>query len=211
MDRLGLLALVFVVIPGYIADEAFRLCWGLEKCNEFERLLRCMVWSLFGLAVYALLVGHAPSYLPVAAAESSSVIFDRRTLGELAGHCGCTIVVALLVGLVTSLKVTHRLSVQILGRPVRAERPWDLLMRHYRKDRQIKVELTNGDVYFGNHVASSTGDDPSELALRDPSIRTSTGEWQVVAETRILYFKAEQIRAIHFSKTFEEVSSDQAA
>jgi hypothetical protein len=67
VDSLGLVALVFMIIPGFIADQVYRACWGLETGDRYDRTVRALIWSVLGLALFAGAFGGIPNYLPLVA------------------------------------------------------------------------------------------------------------------------------------------------
>jgi hypothetical protein len=86
VDNLGLVALVFMVIPGLIADHVYRACWGLEKGGRYDRTVRALVWSIVGLGVFTFIFGGPPNYLPVLTSGATAADFGRWTLPALLAH-----------------------------------------------------------------------------------------------------------------------------
>ncbi len=56
MNDLSPVVLLFVVVPGFVADGAYRALHGAPKRSDIERTLRSVILSVVGLSSY-LLVG----------------------------------------------------------------------------------------------------------------------------------------------------------
>ena len=78
MKELGLLGIIFVLVPGYIADLAFRACWGMSKGDEFDRSLRAIIWSIFGIVLFACIWNRPPIFIAtLIPGEKASSPFNR--------------------------------------------------------------------------------------------------------------------------------------
>lgn len=210
MDSLGLVALVFMLIPGFIADQAYRACWGLETGDHYEGTLRALVWSVLGLGLYALVFGGMPNYLPVLT-DNTALAPGRWTFFALVGHTALATVAATAVGWTVSQKPVHDWFVRTFGRSMRDESLWDMIMRHDIKGRGVLVELVDGRALTGTHYATSTSSDKKEMAIADPFERQPDGSWRLLDDTRLLFVAEKNIRLMKLSLTDAERKANEDA
>lgn len=204
MSALGLLALIFVLAPGFIADTLFRSTRGLEKGREFERLLRSLVWSVFGIAVYQLLHGRPVPYLP-ALMGSARPFFGSPVLVPLAFQTVYSCGVALIASRIAENTLTKRLFQRVFRRPMAERGPWDVMWADFATGRKVRVERKDGVVYWGFVLAVSTGKGKKEILIREPSVATDNGRVLTpLVDVRLLYIGEDDIREIQLSKTGKE-------
>jgi hypothetical protein len=76
LGSLGLLGVIFALVPGFIADLLYRACWGYEKGDEYERTLRAIIWSVLGLVLFGVVWSGAPNYIGVLIPGGKTPVFD---------------------------------------------------------------------------------------------------------------------------------------
>src|ERR1700680_1821972 len=98
MNDLGLIPLIFIVAPGFVADSLYHKIRGASLAEgELRTLLRCLVWSVIGFALASVTGNSLPNLaalmggnhnLVLNAALGSDIL--KLTLAALlvAGICG---------------------------------------------------------------------------------------------------------------------------
>ncbi|MDB4912912.1 MAG: hypothetical protein JWM95_556 [Gemmatimonadetes bacterium] len=207
LKDLGLLGIVFAFVPGYIADLAFRACWGMAKGDEFDRSLRAIIWSILGLALFATFLGGPPIFISsLMPGEKSPPAFNWHVGGAFLIDVFLATLAAFLVGSITRWDTARTGFVRVFGRSPTAESPWDALWTRYDKGRVVRIVLTSGKAYLGRVFVASHRADDKELVMYDPSLEMN-GIPTALPNVRLLYIAKEQIAEIHLSYTNEEVAN----
>src|SRR6202035_2486696 len=102
----GILVLVFAILPGIPGERLYRTFVGFDwREDQWQKTLRLLTFSLFGLALYAsiapLLHAPFPTYLSpmlLEQAVKNEVLF-RRTLLALLGHFAGSSVAGVIGGI----------------------------------------------------------------------------------------------------------------
>lgn len=200
------LALVFLVAPGFIADAVFRVCWGWDKGTDFDRTVRSLSWSVFGLGLYILVAREAPSYIAAGIGSADAITIGPLVLLELLGHTAAASALAYVAGRVASKKAVARWFTERFGRTIGTERPWEILWARLAPERLARVETKAGKVYWGRLVAASTGDEVRELVLSDPSAADGADSTVIPMPTvRYLYLRGDDVSEVRLAPTDDEL------
>jgi hypothetical protein len=153
MEELGLVALLFVLVPGFVADRAYSQFRGQVELSETERVLRSLVFSVFGLSAYlvvgagiaecvgALSRGAArawpwivtPPYINSLTAnsanqpESSRISLDASALLALTWHIAWSMLLAVGWALLLNTQRAEAFVTQRSGRSLRGGGAWGAL------------------------------------------------------------------------------------
>jgi hypothetical protein len=203
LGSLGLLGVIFALVPGFIADLLYRACWGYEKGDEYERTLRAIIWSVLGLVLFGVVWSGAPNYIGVLIPGGKTPVFDWSVAVAFGCHVLFSSVVAWTVGAIAGSGKAHRLFARFFRRSLMQQRPWDVLWSREASGRSVRVVLNNGHVYGGLFMSASTGDDEKELILGDPLV-LENGRVLPLQNSRILYLRQDEIREVHLNFTDQE-------
>jgi len=206
MSGLNLVVVLYLLVPGFIADTAFRTIRGLEKGNEMERVLRSIVWSLFGLGLYLAFSGVAPEYLGQLGKADASPSFTRVNLLQLGGHTLFSVSVAAICAQLLETKKVRGVIQAALGRTLAERLPWDFMWVDDSAGRFVRVELKNGRIYWGHKRAESTGSADKEIVLSDLFLEEA-GVRTYIADARLIYIPGSEIAEIRLSPTPEEANA----
>lgn len=203
LGNIGLLGVIFALVPGFIADLGYRACWGMEKGDDFERTLRALIWSILGLVLFVLLLGGPPNYISAVVPGEVPPAFDWRVGSAFGIHVLCCSVIAFATGAIASSDWAQQLFAQLFRRSLTSERPWDALWGRAAKGRGVRVVLKNGRVYAGALLRASTGEYEKELILGDP-MTLIDGQFMPLQNSRILYVRQDELSEVHLNFTDEE-------
>jgi hypothetical protein len=205
MSGFSLIVVLYLLVPGFIADTAFRTVRGLQKGEEADRVLRSLVWSLFGLGVY-LAVADAPEYLRQLGTGNTAPSFTSANLVGLAGHTLLSTAIAALCAKVLETKTVRDAIQTALGRTLAERPPWDFMWTDDAPGRFVRVTLKDGRIYWGHKRAASTGPDEKELVLSDLFIEEA-GKRKYIPDARLMYIPGGEIAEIRLSPTQEEADA----
>jgi len=146
MQELGLVVLLFVLVPGFIADQAYSMFRVKAELSETERVLRSLVFSAFGLSAYLALgaliawVGTKLSFSPWAwtigppyigsltsssgTTEATRIRLDATALLALTWHIIVSSLVAVAWAKFLSIKAVEKFATQQTGRSLQGGGPW---------------------------------------------------------------------------------------
>ncbi len=204
MGGFSLIVVLYLVVPGFIADTFFRYVRGMDKGGELERVLRSLVWSVFVLSLYLLLIGEPPEYLKDLGTANASPTFSRANLLQLAAHSlFATGVAGATAMIVESKKVRTKLQ-SIFARSLAERVPWDLMFGEHRAGRLVRVQRKDGPTYVGFLLTVSTGSAERSVVLYDPSIVTEGQAPKKIEDARLLYIAGSEIAEIRLAPTQEE-------
>ena len=203
--ELGLLGVIFALVPGYIADLGFRACWGMAKGDELDRSLRAVIWGVLGVLLYASIQGHLPGYVSSLVPGGHSPAPNWRLASAFGAHVALSSLAAFIVGLFTASVHLRYAFEKLFGRSPVFESPWDALWSRYDKGRNVRIITKSGRVYIGRSLIASHRSDSKEIVLYDPSEESQSGEIKPIKQTRILYVAADELVEIHLSLTAEEM------
>jgi hypothetical protein len=204
MTALGLVALLFVIVPGFIADTLFRSTRGMAKGGEFERVLRSIIWSVFGLGLYGAVLHEPPPYLTLLG-QNANTVLGHLTVLPLVGHCAFSCLAAFITSAVAEDQKTRRIFMNVFRRSLNERSAWDVLWHEHSKDRLVYVARKDGAAYWGRMVAASAGTGKRELVLSDPStVSTDPNRPTQMLDIRFVYLPEDQIAEIRFAKQGEE-------
>lgn len=168
----SILVLVFAVLPGVPGERLYRTLVGSDwREDQWQKTLRLLTFSLFGLALYASLAPllHAPfpAYLSPALLEQSvkDEVSFRRTLLALLGHFAGSSAAGVLAGV----------GVRAIARMISASAyysAWDHFVRHCAKDHWVVLTLQNGESYSGfiETADISVASSDRDVILREPAL-----------------------------------------
>jgi hypothetical protein len=199
----GVLGVIFVLVPGYIADLAFRACWGASKGDEFDRSLRSIIWSVLGFILYVGAWGKAPRFADLFVIRPTLESFDWKVTSSWAVDVVFCTGGALLVGWIANAKWAQKRFAKWFKRSLTFETPWESAWAREGQMRHIRVVMKDGPVYVGRGYSMSQDMEQKELLLADPS-EEKDGAFTPVAGIRFMYIRVDETREIHFSYTEEE-------
>jgi hypothetical protein len=162
MTTASLLVLLFVIVPGFLADSILRSVFGEKRLTDFERTVRSLIFSVIGLFVYAVLPRVADRLVEVITSGRISLVPDdfvlpsylgalldstdgRLTLGWTAfaafgTHIALTIGIALLWGWFMSWHVVRERFEAATGRSI-SYTAWEILwLRLFRRRPEVGTE-----------------------------------------------------------------------
>jgi hypothetical protein len=204
MTALGLVVLIFVIVPGFIADTLFRSIRGMSKGGQFERILRALVWSVFGLGTYQLFLGKPPSYLAGLGAEPDVVLFHLTVL-PLALHSIFSAAAAFVTATVAEDRIVRVAFMRAFSRSLNERSAWDVMWHEHRRGRRVRIERKDGQVYWGDLASVSSGSGKHEILLADPSVyKGDPNNLEPVRDARFLYVAEDEIAEIRLGLTAEE-------
>lgn len=138
MTSTSLLVLLFIILPGFVADSIARASFGDKKLTDFERTVRSLIYSVAGLFVYMMLAwlvngivwrvscherwlfvdAVRPSYLAAVSDPQGKTKFQLNGLTALVLllHSGATVGTAVLWSWVTSRDFVLKHFSEITGR-----------------------------------------------------------------------------------------------
>lgn len=204
MSGFSLIVVLYLLVPGFIADTFFRYVRGMDKGGEMERVLRSLVWSVFGLSVYLLFIGEPPEYLKDLGAANASPTFSRVNLLQLAAHSFlATGVAGVTAAIVETKKIRNGLQ-SIFSRSLAERVPWDLMFGEHRAGRYVRVERKDGPTYMGFLLTVSSGSAERAVVLYDPYRVTEDGALKKIEDARLLYIAGSEIAEIRLAPTQEE-------
>lgn len=185
---MNLIALLFVVVPGFLADYARRIVFGHRKASDFERTVLSLTWSAFGLAAY-LAIGDliawvsrsthpprlfVPAYLTALGTVSgqAAVTLDAWVFVTLGMHTAFAIGVAL-----TSVRAMRTsFGRWVLGGVANrtTDSVWMQLWSVHqpgadgKNPRWVQVITSRGDRISGRFISASDEGDARDVLLGDP-------------------------------------------
>jgi hypothetical protein len=207
MTSLGLVVLLFIIVPGFVADEVYGACFGTDKPTDVERTLRSLILSVFGLAVYLWLLKAPPPYLPKQLSDFAGVGFTEATGKALLLHTLFSCGVAIVGGVLLTNRYSTRIVSGVVGRSLGQPRAWDMMWANHRADRTVRVR-TGDDTdrfFYGHCLSVSHGAHDKDIVLHDPHIVTSDDT--IIDElynVRLLYIPESQVKEIRLGQTPEE-------
>jgi len=169
----GLLLLVFAILPGLPGERLYHLLVGANwREDHWQRVLRLLGFSLFGVTLYARIApivgAPPPPYLSPAVFQGS--VADPNFIDTLAiallGHFAASGLGGLLAGSIT------RVFARLFSATVHPS-AWDHFIRDYcAKGQRIVVGLESGEYYSGlfDMADLSVSNSEREIVLREPAI-----------------------------------------
>jgi hypothetical protein len=177
----GILVMIFAVLPGVPGDRLYRAFVGYDwREDQWQRALRLLTFSLFGLAFYVsiapIMNAPFPAYLSPTLLQGavSDPASSRALFIAMIGHFLGSSLAGLLSGL----------SLRVLARARSASAfysAWDHFVRHCAKNRWIVVGLQNGESYSGyiETADTSVANSERDLVLLEPAMYDETvGEFR---------------------------------
>jgi small nuclear ribonucleoprotein (snRNP)-like protein len=168
----SILVIVFAVLPGVPGERLYRTFVGSDwREDHWQKALRLLGFSLFGLAIYASIAPAVrapfPTYLSPNLLEQASKdeISLRRMLLALLGHFAGSSVAGGICG------VSLRSIARIMSASAYYS-AWDHFVRHCAKDHWVVVTLQNGETYSGiiETVDVSVANSDRDIILREPGL-----------------------------------------
>ncbi|HEV7596273.1 MAG TPA: DUF6338 family protein [Gemmatimonadaceae bacterium] len=209
MGGLSLLAIVYLLVPGFIADTLFRTIRGIEKGEDLERVLRSLVWSVFGLSIYLLVMGVAPEYVAQLAIKDAGPTFTRSNLLQLALHAAFSMLIAAAAAKLLETAKIRRTIQGALGKTLAERLPWDFMWLDESAGRKVRV-VRKGEkapIYWGYIRSASTGSADKELLLREPAIEDENQIPHPIGTAHLLYIPGSEIAEIRLAPTKEEADA----
>ncbi len=194
----GLLVLIFAVLPGVPGEKLYQISVGSDwREDHWQRILRLLVFSLFGLVLYAVVAPFlgtpSPAYLSPTSLEKAAS--DPATLNllflALLGHFGGAAVAGLLSGLF--IRATARLT-----SATAFVCAWDHFVHSCVKGHWVVVGLTNGESYSGYvDVADvSVSAEQRDLILREPAEFDSEKSEYIASKYQSLFIPGNLVASV---------------
>jgi hypothetical protein len=226
----SLLVLLFVIVPGFLADSVFRLAYGERRLTDFERTVRSLIFSAFGLLAYLAVVqavDAALAYLPRFGGLADWVVSPPylQALGDTAGktaiilglqaflpfllHTLVTILLALSWGGLLSRPWAERWYSKSTGRTAGGS-AWQILWSrlHPSKSpaRWLTVRLSGGLRVMGRLQVANDLTEEKDLILGEPWIWDAEKEDWFAENSRCIFIPAGKIESIALSPGGDEVA-----
>jgi hypothetical protein len=226
----SLLVLLFVIVPGFLADSVFRLAYGERRLTDFERTVRSLIFSAFGLLAYLALVQGidalvasseryrgietwilSPPYLQALgdAAGKTGVALGLTAFLPFLLHTMVTVLLALFWGGVLSRPWAERLYSRSTGRSAGGS-AWQILWgRLHPSDhpaRWLTVRLSGGHRVMGRFQLASDVLEEKDLVLGDPWFWDAEREDWFAENTRYIFIPAGKLESIALSPGGSEVA-----
>jgi hypothetical protein len=220
----NVVTLLFIIVPGFIADSARRALYGERKVSDFQRTIHSLIFSAFGLGAY-LAIGAAvrawvaapwlhrafsPPYVSAVfdPATSNPVSADRWLLLALLLHS----VFASLIALIVMKAMRSRwMTTWLQNRAGRSLDPaWSMLWdRHYSTpdagERWLTV-MSGGERILGRFVAASDPSEAQDLILGDPLFWDPDRKQWHADGVRVVFIPQSKIDAIFLSPASGELA-----
>lgn len=221
---MNVVTLLFVIVPGFVADAARRAWFGERKTSDFERTVHSLVFSVFGLGAYLTVAAFVHWWIPSTWAEKAfsppylaavfggsggqpAVRVDAWLLVILGLHTLFATAVALgALRFLRSKDVSNWLQ-KHAGRSL--DPAWTMLWaRHYPvpKDggeRWITV-ISGGSRILGRFIGASDPTEAQDLILGDPLFwDEQRTQWRADG-VRLVFIPAAKIDAIYLSPAGDE-------
>ncbi|MEW5929960.1 MAG: DUF6338 family protein [Gemmatimonadota bacterium] len=230
MTSASLLVLLFVVVPGFMADSIYRLTFGERRLTDFERTVRSLIFSAFGLLAYLAgaqavhaLVGRvrgydgllawivSPPYLQALgdAEGKTGVLLGWTAFVPFVLHTVVTVLVALLWGWALSRPWVERWYSESTGRSTGGS-AWQILWGRLHASeapaRWLTVRLSGGLRVMGRLQVADDLPDEKDIVLGDPWFwNEEKGDW-FAENTRYIFIPAGKIESIALSPGGREVA-----
>jgi hypothetical protein len=164
------LLIALAILPGVAGEKAYRLLVGVDwREDKWQRTLRLLIFSVVGLATYAVMAGWlnapAPAYvLPTELARVTSGSIAALGLAFL-GH----VAAAAMVGAITG--IASRGVARLMSRTAYSS-AWDHFVNACVKQHWVTLGLQNGDVYLGyiDIADMSVAAAERDVILREPAL-----------------------------------------
>ena len=211
MGDLGIVALIFFVVPGFMADAVYRAAHGAEiESGDLRTLLRSLVWATIGL-VGALVV--FPDWQPVRDVFQQLIKGKLEAVGDLPkatlAQTTAAIIFAAIAGRVSSSDKFVQWFYDLFATSPDTGGAWSALLRT-RRDRVARVTTKSGKRYWGKIFA--VGITPKrDITLVDPT-EDRVGDGSVVTPitaARFIYIAEDEVAELWLSPTQQEVSRGQ--
>jgi hypothetical protein len=207
ITSLGIVALVFFVVPGFIADGVFRAARGAETENgDLRTLLRSLAWSTIGLLGALALRPKNESVQAVATQLLSGHFANLAALplGTL-WQTGVAVVAAAVAGFVSATDWFVRLFVRVFNKSPDPGGAWAQLRRD-RQGRSAAITLKSGKRYWGT-IRAMGGTSKRDISIANPveDLSEDGSHTQTMPYTRLLYVREDEITQVWLSKTELEV------
>lgn len=211
---MSLLALLFVIVPGFVADSVRRVVFGERKTSDFERTIHSLVFSAIGLGAYlaagaaarGLGVGDqswfSPPYLPAIADPlgKTGVPVTWLILPTLLLHSLFSSGVALIIVKVVRSKPASWILEHVAGRSL--DPAWSIFWAKYYPAKRSERWLTvvSGDQrILGRFLAASDPSEAQDLVLGDPLFWDKERTQWHADGVRVVFVPAGKIDAILLS------------
>jgi hypothetical protein len=166
----SVLVIIFAVLPGVPGERLYRIFVGSDwREDQWQKALRLLGFSLFGLAIYAsiapVIKAPFPTYLSPVLLEQAAKdeISFRRMLLALLGHFAGSS----MAGVISGISLHSVARIRSASAYYSA---WDHFVLHCAKDHWVVVTLQNGEAYSGiietADVSVSSSD--RDIILREP-------------------------------------------
>jgi hypothetical protein len=194
----ALLGMVFAFLPGFPAEQLYRMQRGSDwREKDWQRWLRLLVFSLVGLATYALLAKQlgAPPPIYVSPQLLSLALATPDTLADvlipLLGHTVAAVGIGLLAGLVLPI-VSRRIGFSPFSGA------WDQLAFSAARSHWVVIGLQNGESYAGiiDTVDTSVAIGERDVLLADPAAYAPERRDYIATGYKYLFLPGDQIASV---------------
>ena len=230
MSSTSLLVLLFVIVPGFLADSVFRLTYGERRLTDFERTVRSLIFSAFGLLAYLAVIQAvdaavaypprysglvrwivSPPYLQALGdtAGKPGVVLGFRSFVPFLLHTLVAVLLALLWGGILSRPWAERLYSRSTGRAAGGS-AWQILWARLHPSgppaRWLTVRLSSGLRVMGRLQVANDLTEEKDLVLGDPWFWDAEKKDWFAENTRYIFIPAGKIESIAMSPGGSEVA-----
>jgi hypothetical protein len=200
MESLGLVPLLFVIAPGFVADGLYKAVRGTQiRSSEVEAVLRSIVWSTIGLGLFASLKGKLPTYIDLATWAGTGTVhpkIDRSLGGALLIHFSCCLSVAFLYALLARSRWLFIPVAKLFARST-VQTPMGTVFQIYGKGRPLGVTTKSGKVYWGEMLATRLDSEHHDVVLTNIVDNTDPTNPPIpVLDAVALFIPSDEIREV---------------
>jgi len=194
----GILVALFAVAPGVPGDRLYLAVVGTDwREQQWKALVRVLIFSLLGLAVYSLVAlylnGPAPLHVfPGTFAATSLTLQQMADLAVgLLGHFVAATIVALVAGLGVRRLNT---AFPLMSYPD----TWDRFVRNLMPRHWVVVRLKSGEALAGmvEHVDVYVKHEERDLVLEEPALFSETEETYISMRYQHLFLPGSMIDSV---------------
>lgn len=227
MTTANLLVLIFFIVPGFIADTVLRAAYVDKRLSDFERTVRSIILSVFGLLAYLSIVQLlnsalmavtdqriagwmlAPPYLTtLGSAKEAATELNAYALVPFAVHTLVTVALALSWGKLVASQRAEQFFITHTGR-LTVGTSWQLLWSRFypvtltappsARKRLVTAVLQGGGRIMGELQSASTPLEDKDLVLGNPWFwHAERKDWHA-QNTRFVYIPMGRIEYIALS------------
>ncbi len=170
MDKFNFVAIVFLFLPGFVADGVYRLLHGsTELTSEVQRLLRALMWSFLGVGIMVAFQGTVPPYMQRIDSTHATLLaqFDWAAVVSLATQTGAASLLAFLTAL-----MMRAVEANVARRGLGTPSAWNRLRQDAGRNTSVVIKLRDGSHARGILRAIGAGS-KADLLIEHEQMRES--------------------------------------